>query len=444
MGLRELISRIRKSDDWRKWFWSSSATSLGDSTIVLPDDFYELYSRVLWAFLGISTTAQAAALIPMKINMISDDGKAKTPLVNHPLLKLLNKPNNIDTRFSLMWKLYSFILLTGNAFWLLDRAENPTKIETIRPDRVTVSTKAGKRVYAVRNNNIEDPVEYPDDRMVQFFTFNPKDSLVGVGNMTPAQDSAVIELYLLKYDRTYFENAISPSEYIRLPDGVFVDDRTLARLKNEILGEHEGVSKFHKLMVMQGGAEIEQRRNPNHVDTDYIRHKMLVREEILVSFGCFPLAALLRDTTNKAVLQEATRMFYDFTLMPMIENVRQLINKEFLPRYPKSEMMDIEFTPQLLKNLRSDLLDISQAAYRFVSLGVLTPNEVRSLLLSLDSVPWGDQPPKTALYQLPNTLFEPNDAKEILEPDERPETAVENWLETSGALDELRRLVAMG
>lgn len=413
---------------------------------VSPPDFYELYKRVSWAMLGVNTNALAAAQIPILLRMKTNASEAVV-VENHPLMRLFAKPNRHTSQIRFLWRVYSFLWLTGNAFIELNDAENPTSMKVIRPDRVTVKRKSdGSYEYEIRRSSgsIET---VPEERMVHIPTFNPSTELIGVGHMTPATDSAIIELYLLKYDRQYYESAERPKQVITMPDGMYIDDKTLQRLKTELQNWHSGVTKFHRTIVLEAGMELNELRNPSHADTDFIRHKKLNREDILAALGCWPLVALLKDSSNRALLSQAYRMFYDLTIFPMAEVVRQEFNLELVPRFDRLQTLELVYQYQMLKALRDDLLDISSAAYRFVQLGILTPNEVRLHLLHMrDRVAWGDRPPKTALYQMPGTMFESNPDKAIMEEDlnrARARTLEEHQLEASGLADELRNLVQM-
>jgi len=441
-----LKSALRKSTPWRKILFAEDEERIPTPSSFEPKDFYELYSRVLWAYLGINTVAQAAAQVPLVLYLSTPRGKVQ--VLCHPLLELLKRPNSHDTQFKLFWRTYSFILLAGNAFWKLDKPNEPTSVEVIRPDRVVIQKlEDGTLRYKIRRSDDAvnpDYEEVPDEQMLHFSTFNPNSPLVGIGNMSPSSDLLIIDLYLLKYDKTYYENAERPTKVITMPEGMYLDEQTFKRLKQELANLHRGVGKFHGTAVLEGGMDIKELKNPSHADTDFVRHKKLIREEILAAFGCWPLIAILKDSSNRALLAQAYRMFYDLTVMPLAESVRQELNRDLLPRYKYGDLYELVFRYQLLKGLRDDLLDVSSAAYRLVQLGIMVPNEVRRELLNLhEPVPWGDRPPRTAAYAMPQTMFEPNENKQIMEPQERAGSLVEHELEASGVMDELRRLMRM-
>jgi HK97 family phage portal protein len=62
-------------------------------------------------------------------------------LEEHPLLKLLERPNPRQAGASFLEALYGHLLLSGNAYLeLIDAGEGARELHLLRPDRVTVAT----------------------------------------------------------------------------------------------------------------------------------------------------------------------------------------------------------------------------------------------------------------------------------------------------------------
>lgn len=447
--LARVAKRVRnvfRKNLWRTLLVTDEVTIDDVSDYASAEDFYELYNRVTWVFLAVNTNALASAQIPFKLRIKGTSDNIVT-VDDHPIIKLLERPNKKSTQIRFFWRVYSFLYLTGNAFIELKGENNKIEsMEVIRPDRVSVQELSdGTTKFLVREPNKTEPREVPYERMVHIPTFNPDSTLLGTGQLSPAADSAIIELYLRKYDKTYFESAERPKQVIECPDGMYLDEQTFKRLRNELRALHRGVDKFHRTALLEAGMKLRELQNPSHADTDFINHKRLVREELLASFGCWPLVVMLKESANRALLSQAYRMFYDLTIFPLAEVVRQELNVELVPRLDKTGLLELVYQYQMLKALRDDLLDISSAAYRLVQLGIMVPNEVRRHLLNMpNGVPWGDQPPKTALYQMPSSMFEPNADKEVMESDvnrHRSRTIEEHFVEASGLDDEIDRLL---
>ena len=396
---------------------STGATSHGVG-LLSDADFLAKYIGVIWAFQGIHTIATAAAQVPLRL--FYSTGTMKVEITEHPFLRVIANPNEYDTRFKLFWKTFSFLELCGNAYWIIDgEGKNVQAIYCVRPDKVRPLTNDG-RFYSV---NFGDEIkEFSREDIVHFSTFSPFSDLFGISPLMPAKDSMIIELYLIKYDQTFYENAERPKQYIKMPDGVFLEPEDIERLHEELNVLHGSVERFHRTAVLQGGMELVELKNIPHADLDFMEHKRITREEILTALGCYHLMALLKKSSNKSEIEMAYRLFYELTLLPKLVNVAQTIDKFLLKRWEdQNQNLVLEFDIRTLKGMRENLLAESQADVRYVQMGIRTINEIRAERGFGGPLPWGNQPPKTAPVETKYFPNEPNELRGILEPKEREE-----------------------
>ena len=84
---------------------------------------------------AVKLIADAAASVPWLVY----DGEAE--LSQHPLLSLLDRPNQRQAGGAFLEALYGHLLLSGNAYLeLLDAGEGARELHLLRPDRVQVAT----------------------------------------------------------------------------------------------------------------------------------------------------------------------------------------------------------------------------------------------------------------------------------------------------------------
>lgn len=407
------------------------------------ETYLALYQKMLWAFRCVYEIATSCASVPLALYNPPEDEEIEVEdsllgiktkkvikrhkgvqVIDHPITRLIKRPNNLETRFMMWWKTFSYLNLTGNAYWFLERdpeTDIPIKIHIPRPDRVKVEpAKDGTKTFK-RNVNAKTE-NWSQRNVIHFMNFNPLSDFFGFPTAAGSAESMIIELYTIKFDKSYFVNAERPKQYISLPDNVMLDNIAFERLKAEMRRLHTGVDNFHKTAVLEGGATINELRNQTHTDTDFIEHKRRIAEEIFMGFGCHHLAILQRSAGNRATLEQAYRMFWELTNMPMLKNVCETIEKDFLPNFEDAKDFTCEFDLRDVSALRESILIESQADARYVQLGVKTINEVREErnIGGGKPVSWGNKPPLTAPFKLPSSRTDSNDMRSIMEPENRP------------------------
>ena len=82
----------------------------------------------------VNEIAKGAAAVPYKIKA------GDTPLENHPLMDLLDRPNPLESYYEFMSSLFGYLLLSGNAYVLKAGGSmgTPRELHLLRPDRITI------------------------------------------------------------------------------------------------------------------------------------------------------------------------------------------------------------------------------------------------------------------------------------------------------------------
>ena len=358
--------------------------SKGDSR-----DYLEIYRTLHWIFIGVTNIAYSAAMLPMRI--IS---KSTNEAVEHPMLSLFDNPNNLLTNFELFRKSISYHCLVGDAYWFIDRSEFDDQIEKIhvpRPDRITCKPVDEKGSVSYGRQRSSGKIEQWNMKdVVHFSSFNPISDYQGFGSVQAAQQASILELYTITFGKMYYQNAVLPSMIFKVPE--MLDEASYERVLAELQRLHVGVDKFFGVALLEAGVEPIDLKKTSPEDADFQSMKEMNREEILTSLGCFHIAALLNGESKTAVLT-AYRLFYEITLMPLLKNFSDTINKELLSQYSDSEELTFEFDLRSAPGLRENILDQSMADYRYVMMGIKTINEVRKERGFGKDLDWGDNPP---------------------------------------------------
>lgn len=149
------------------------------------------YMRNVIAHRSMAMIAGAAASVHIKLFARDAEGNC-TALKAHPLLDLLAHPNPTQTRASFFEAIYSYRLISGNAFVLAGgpAAGLPQELHNLRPDRVAIIAGANGMPAAYRYTvgagvgvGIQDypinPVTW-GSRVLHFKQFHPLNDWYGM------------------------------------------------------------------------------------------------------------------------------------------------------------------------------------------------------------------------------------------------------------------------
>lgn len=375
--------------DWARYSLEEDVdTQLSKSDL---KDYLEVYRTLHWIFIGVTNIAFAASMLPKRLI----NKKTNEEVESHPMLDLFDNPNNLLTNFELFRKTISYHCLVGDAYWFIDRSEldddQIEKIHVPRPDRIEckpIDQKGSVSYGRQRSSGAIEPWNMKN--VVHFSSFNPISDYQGFGSVQAAQQSSILELYTITFGKKYYQNAVLPSMIFKVPE--MLDPASYERVLAELQRLHVGVDKFFGVALLEAGVEPVEITKTSPQDANFQEMKEMSREEILTSLGCYHIAALLNGESKTAVLT-AYRLFYEITLMPLLQNFSDTINKELLSQYDDSEELKFEFDLRSAPGLRENILDQSMADYRYVMVGIKTINEVRKERGFGKDLDWGDDAP---------------------------------------------------
>lgn len=347
--------------------------------------YLELYASLSWTFRGVQEIASSIAKLPFRITAPSENDEMRRDTIRrHPLRKLLRNPNPLHTTYELMTMTISYLLLAGSAYWFIERSEMgfPVKLHVPRPDRIEPKlSSSGSRSF-LRRFGSDQTETWTHRDVVHFNLFNPLSEVWGLPHVKPGEDSAVVSIYHATSDKKFWRNAINPKFVLMAKGNEEMSDATFERLRLELEDIHQGVGEFHKVAVLEN-AELRELANEHHVSVDALRHRDAVRDENLGSLGCHHLVALFGGA-NRSTQEMAYRMFWEMTVLPLIENVQQTISKELLwqisfplDRDLEEDDLDFEFDTRKERALKESAASQSLIDFRYGQIGAKTINEIR-------------------------------------------------------------------
>lgn len=353
----------------------------GEDVPLIRGDLYTYltsFQKMLWVFVGVNTIAFNAALVPGKIFE-----KHRNKLIevhDHPLLELLENPNNIHTEYEILLKTFAFTELTGNCYWFLEKpaisrnGQIFNKIVVPRPDRVEPKLLGDDDIRFYREG-ISDA--FTSETVVHFANFNPLLTHSGYPTVAPGGNNLLLDWYLELYGNQFFKVGVQPTMAFKVPGRMSKESEDRFRIDLKRL--HEGVDNMFRALILQNGMDTASMNMKTPVDTEYVTTKRSTRDNILMNLGCYHLVALLQERSGESI-KIARKIFWEETMLPRIRNHDQAITKGLLKKYPDSKNLIYKSDTRQVSGLRDDLLDESLAYFRLIQSKVLGHRQVGEIM----------------------------------------------------------------
>lgn len=332
------VNDAQKADDvqadWLRVMADTEQYNIPDRT--LPQAQSELYNRLSWVQMAISTVAQDVALTAFDVSSL--DGEKTIQITNHPFELRLRHPNPSMSRFEFLEATASYFRLTGNAFWWLNKTS-----ETAEPDEIwVIPTHMVKpipdgrlfiRGYVYENDGTEIILE--PHEVVHFKRFNPTNPFWG---LSPIESLAVVatgDIAMQRWNTNYFDkdNAKAPGA-LAFADAI--ENDAWEKIKSDINSRHGGVRRQMMLLrnVGKGGVQwinmaLSQR------DMEFLAGREKNKEEI---FGIYApgLASVLAVNATEANSKAGKATLKEYGVWPACVAIAEKITNDVLPLYGKN------------------------------------------------------------------------------------------------------------
>ena len=347
----------------------------------------------------VGAKARALAQLPIKVMSEQEDGSyldavkdksvgARDKNKAKQVAKLLNNPNNFQSKYEFWYQWLMWLELSGEAFtlWWREDQKNPT--QTPMEMYVLDST-----LIAVTIN----PARYPSYRLSTPSYGFSKDEPLAAHQVMHVKEAAwqgsagfnkgilAAELVTLDQDIDIYANFIMLNG--AKPSGMFMTEQVIpdakykeiaARLKeawSSMVGsQRTDESKPGQGMLLDQGMKYEKIDVLSLQDAQAHELKIQTMKRICGLFGVPPAMIGIQDQkyNNTQTLMDE---FYKGTMYPTIVNVQDKLKQQLFNGYPS---LSIQFdTANFLKGAPIDQMNYVKAG---VDSGILTPNEAREYL----------------------------------------------------------------
>lgn len=357
----------------------------------------------------IGLKARALAQLPICIKYEDEEGKmldavkdksvgARDKSKAKQVAKLLNNPNNFQSKYEFWFQWLMWYELAGEAFTLWWRKDQNSSTETPLEMYILDSTLIAVTITPTRypSYRISTPsYGFSKDEPLKAHQVMHVKEMAWQGSAGFNKGILAAELVALDQDIDLYANYVMQNG--AKPSGMFVTDQVVpdgkykeiaARLKeawsNMVGSRQSDPSKPGQGMLLDQGMKYQKLEMLTLQDADAAALKLQTMRRICGLFGVPPSMIGIHDGKfNNS--QTAMDEFYKSAMYPILVNTQEKMKQHLLAGYPS---LCIEFdTKDFLKGAPLDQMNFATAG---VKGGIMTPNEARAYM-GMSSMEGGDE-----------------------------------------------------
>ncbi len=278
-------------------------------------------------FRAVKLISEAASALPLILQ------NREMRFEDHPLLRVISRPNPAQGRAELFEALYAQFLLSGNGYLEAVGAwgQAPVELHVLRSDRMNLVPGAdGWPVaydYAVGGRKHRFEIVEGRSPICHIKAFHPSDDHYGLSPIQAAATAIDVHNAASRWSKSLLDNAARPSGAIvyKGADGqAAMSADQYDRLLSEMESHHQGARNAGRPILLEGGLDWKPMGfSPS--DMEFQKTKEAAGREIALAFGVPPMLLGIPGDMTYANYQEANRAFYRLTVLPMVAKVTAAI-----------------------------------------------------------------------------------------------------------------------
>ena len=305
----------------------------------------DAYKRNVVAYKSINTVAKGVAYLPLEVKLGDNDAPQ-----NHPLVKLLKRPNPWTSKQQLFEAYAAYLLMTGNTYLEGVGPEGgaPNELWNLRPDRMRV--KPGRfgvdgYIYEVNGQTKQwavDPITGASP-VLHVKTFNPLSDWYGMSPVEAAAYSIDGHNEAGEWNQALLQNSARPSGALvyKSTDGSVLSDKQFGRLKEEINSAMAGGRNAGRVPIFDGGLEWQQ-MSMSPAEMDWLNGKNNAAREIALAFGVPPQMLGIPGDNTYSNYSEARASLYEDTILPLANCLVDSLNTWLAPSFGENCYISID------------------------------------------------------------------------------------------------------
>lgn len=337
----------------------------------------------------VTIRSQDMARCTPRLYRPKDDGSREV-VKDHPLARLLKKPNRVQTWFEFMEQMNAAYLLRGNAYAAIKRDSRGQVRELIpiNPDAVLVMESVNGEIFYNVNRiglwQIAMLAEFPptiaaeDIFHLRGLSFN---ALVAMSTIGMARDAIGVAMGLEQQAARWMANGSRPSVVLQSKKGM--TEAAALRLKKQWDDFKSGLQNTGSTVVLEDGVEAKELQLTS-VDIEFMAQRNFQTGDIARFYRMPPFKLGMAELRGVNLVQ-VNQEYVNDTIAPDLDRWEQKFEDVF---DLADEGLEIGFDETRL--LRTDILTRYSIGRMGVLSGLTAPNEFRAGE-RLPPVPGGDE-----------------------------------------------------
>lgn len=347
-----------------------------------------------WVYRNNDVIAQEVAKIEFELYSIglSEGEIVYNEITSHPLLDLLDHPNDETTKTDLIYIIQSHRKLSGDAFILKIRnGQQTVALRQLPPDKIALNLRPPTpedptiiESYSYRDvidgNRIE--VTYQPEQIIHLKRPNPNNPFRGLGAVEALADTIDLDNLTTETTKKFFENG-AITNFVLSTDQKVSDDQ-LERLNAQLRARHAGPRNAYKAMILGGGLEPKDISYSNK-ELEFLAQLEWYRDKIMYGFGNTKASLGIVEDVNRSSFEGSNISWLRNTVKPDMLAICEALNEYLVPEF--GDKLVLGFKEPVPED-RSDDVDEVKALY---PIGILTLDEARDMVDLDPAEEGGDQ-----------------------------------------------------
>jgi len=335
------------------------------------------YSQNVIVHRCVSLIASAASHVPWLVYKNGDRN------INHPLIRLLKRPNAEKSGADFFTEIISSLLLFGNSYVLSPFPENqaPKAIYNLHAKATEIIFQDQKPVaYKYKTLSGADKI-YPINQVTKMSgvlmlkNYHPMNQHYGLSSLEAAAKSINLHSKTMEWNKALLKNASKPSGALMFQDGNgYLTDEQFARLKEQFYDNFSGSSNSGKPLILEGGLKWQETNNAEKFEK-FLDLKDSSARDIAIAFNVPPQLLGINGDNTYSNMQEARLALWEENIIPLLDRIADAFSNWFSHLY--SEELHIDFDRDSISALTSKREDMWA---KIAGADFMTLNEKRALV----------------------------------------------------------------
>ncbi len=313
----------------------------------------EGYVKNVITYRCIELRSEAVSSIPLLL-FKTRGNKEREELIDHPLLELLAKPNPLQGYQQFMKSIIGYLSISGNSFIEINKAGQLTELWPQRSDiwDIIPGNLGMPAAYVAKHNSRKRRFEVDQvtgrSQILHMKTFNPLNLWWGLSPIEAASYSVDQHNSMGEWNLALLQNGGRPSGALVVQatskdtDGRAgrLDENQKQQLK-KMMESYRGPKNSGKMLLLEGGLDWKE-MGLSPKDMDWVKGKDSTSRDIANVFGVPSQMVGIPGAQTFANYEQARLAFYEDTILPLMNFVRDYLNMALVPTFGEGLELDYD------------------------------------------------------------------------------------------------------